>query len=102
MNTFYFLLRVTGYHKGKRFDIFSIDKFFYFYFLFAAINPDETAVQNLSASTFILSPTGDSLALNISWQEPSFNFSVLSRYQITYTVGSNNNDSVENTVSLSV
>ena len=68
---------------------------------FAAINPDETAVRNLSASTFILSPTGDSLALNISWQEPSFNFSVLYDYQIIYTIG-RNNKSVENTVSLSV
>jgi len=61
-----------------------------------AINPDETAVRNLSASTFILSPTGDSLALNISWQEPSFNFSVLYDYQITYTIG-RNKKSVENT-----
>lgn len=68
---------------------------------FAAINRDETAVRNLSATTFILSPTRDSLALNISWQEPSFNFSVLYDYQITYTIGSNNK-SVENTVSLSV
>ena len=75
--------------------------FLFLFPFFAAINPEETAVRNLSASTFILSPTGDSLALNISWQEPSFNFSVLYDYQIIYTIG-RNNKSVENTVSLSV
>jgi len=49
-------------------------------------NLDEVKVRNLLLSNFILSPQTGKFDLNVSWEEPSFNYSDISAYTLKFRV----------------
>ena len=52
-------------------------------------------MRQLTYGQFSPSPDGGSFSVNISWEKPTFNYSTLVSYKISYSKGSNNDTNVE-------
>ncbi len=70
-----------------------------FYFRLTGVDPDQVKVRYLTSGQFSLSSDSGSFSLKISWEKPTFNYSTLVSYKISYLTGSKNGTSVELTVS---
>ena len=63
------------------------------------VDPDQVKVRYLTSGHFSPSSDGGSFSVKISWEKPTFNYSTLIFYKISYLSGGNNATSVELPVS---
>lgn len=66
-----------------------------FRFCFTGVDPDQVKVRHLTYGQFSPSPDGGSFSVNISWEKPTFNYSTLESYKVSYHSGSINKTTVE-------
>lgn len=64
-------------------------------FCLTGVDPDQVKVRNLTYGQFSPSPDGGSFSVNISWEKPTFNYSTLESYKVSYHSGSINKTTVE-------
>ena len=70
-----------------------------FHFRLTGVDPHQVKVRYLTSGQFSPSSDSGSFSLKISWEKPTFNYSALVSYKISYLTGSKNGTSVELTVS---
>jgi len=66
------------------------------------VDPDQVKVRYLTSGPFSPSSDCESFSVKISWEKPTFNYSTLVSYKISYLTGSNNGTKVELPVSCTV
>ena len=64
-------------------------------FRLTGVDPDQVKVRHLTYGQFSPSPDGGRFSVNISWEKPTFNYSTLVSYMVSYHTGSNNETTVE-------
>ena len=55
-----------------------------------AIDPHDVTVRDLAVNDFTFSPQTGKFDLNITWLKPSFNYSQMSSYTLSYQVNGGN------------